>query len=174
MRAPRFLLETSIVLLVAVVPSVASAMPVFPGYVQAALMLDYTPPCTICHVGTPAINTAHTAFADAMQARGLNIDSTPAGVAMALAKMAADKVDSDHNGMTDVAELEAGEDPNTGDVINLSGPLTAYGCAAQLAPAAASWQGAAALGTALALGLGLTRRRRSPRGRRQSTPSPQV
>jgi hypothetical protein len=161
MRVPRALLETSIVLLVVAAPSAAAAMQTYPLDVQAALMLDYAPPCTICHQGTPGPTTATTAFAVAMQARGLMIFDD-AGVAPALAQMQTDMVDSDHNGVTDVDQLEAGDDPNNGEPIADTSPLTAYGCAARLAPADASWQGAAALGTALALGLSLTRRRRRP------------
>jgi hypothetical protein len=168
MRAPRLLLDTSIAVLVAIAPAVALATPEFPADIQSDLMLDYTPPCTICHVGVPGPTTATTPFATAMQARGL-APYDDSSLATALQKMESDKVDSDGNGVPDIEQLEAGDDPSTGESLADSGPTTVYGCGAQLAVGATSWQGAAALGTALALGLGLGRRRRA-----QRTPSPQV
>lgn len=156
MRTPRILLETSIALLVAATPAVAAATPGFPHDIQVALMLSSPPPCDICHVGTPEEGTATTPFALAMLAHHLEpgVDSS---VATALAGMERDDVDSNGDGRSDVEKLEQGDDPNTGLPLAVA-PGVIYGCSAQRTPGDATWQGAAALGTALVLGMARRRR----------------
>jgi hypothetical protein len=144
----------------------ARATPNNPGDLQTDLGLSYTPPCSVCHVGSQGAATATTDFALAMKARGLGLFDD-GSVKTALAKMQSDMVDSDCNGIIDTQQLIDGRDPNApGEFINgssmmppadpgcmtSSGTATpAYGCgaqqpaAAQLAPGAARAEGAGAL-----------------------------
>jgi MYXO-CTERM domain-containing protein len=168
MRSPLLLIATTAASLL--VARAASASPDFPFAVTEHLGLGYEPPCTICHqTDAGGSGTAVKQFAIEMKTRGLSAANTPA-VASALDKMAADEVDSDCNDVTDVEQLEAGQDPNTNLFIDGSGKSAkesegcgaqiAYGCGAhaQLANGPAPWEGAAAV--IVVLGLALVRRRR--------------
>jgi MYXO-CTERM domain-containing protein len=169
--------STSAALLVAITPRLASAFFPFPGYVQTHLALDYTPPCTICHMtlsgGAPA--TLVHPFGQAMLNQGaLTPSSTEAEVDAALDDLTRTMTDSDCNGIIDTKQLQDGRDPNPpGEYIDGSDkpnpddeppggcadalqPVL-YGCGAQLSPAAPSWAGSAAL--VVALGIALARRR---------------
>jgi hypothetical protein len=185
MRLLRPLASASLALFVALTPRLASAYFPFPGYVQTHLMLSYVPQCTICHNsdngGLPV--TLTEPFGKAMLAQGLAFTSTEAEVDAALDALAKAKTDSDCNGIPDITQLEDGRDPNPpGEYIDGSGkpnpddepdggcpqeadagaevPQPAYGCGAQLSPAAPSWEGSVAAGLVAALGLALVRRPR--------------
>ena len=130
--------------------SSAHATSNFPAAVQAKLALTYTPQCSLCHLnGVTGRGTVTTLFGRAMLARGAAASDETA-LNAALDKMAADNVDSDANGETDIDALKAGHDPNgsVGKVL--------FGC-----NAAGSGEGSlAALAVAGALVL-LGRRRRA-------------
>jgi MYXO-CTERM domain-containing protein len=137
----------------------AHAEPGFPRIIETDLGLTYQVPCSVCHVaentGAP---TAHTPFALSLKARGFADGSSLTG---ALNRLKADNFDSDGDGVSDVAELEAGTDPNSsGDanIENTSEP--GYGCGGS-APQGRS-VGQAFVGVA-ALGWLLSRRRREQR-----------
>jgi hypothetical protein len=147
MRAP-------VILLVSVLAAPAAASPGVPAEIAAHLGAP-TPPCTICHQGTPGLGTATTAFATALKARGL-VPGNLASLDTALDALAAEGHDSNGNGISDIDELKAGNDPNA-----LTGGSTVtptYGCVGAVAPARPR-PGAAALLAAFLAGLVALRRR---------------
>lgn len=178
MRLLRRFLRLSVVAAIALAPRIAAANPLFPSAVQAHLGLPYLPPCTICHPNDlGGLGTAVKPFAIAMKGQGLT-DPDPSTVGPALDALDAMMTDSDCNGIPDVEQLKDGRDPNApGDYIDGSGKTappetgcsssitTAYGCGAQLAPAAPS-DGAAPLIAALVTVLGAALTRGRPRSRR--------
>jgi len=92
----------------------ALASEIFPGTIQQHLSLTYSPPCSLCHAGgVTGFGTVTTPFGAAMRARGLVARDTNS-LASALDKMAAEGVDSNGDGVTDIDELKAGTDPNAG------------------------------------------------------------
>jgi hypothetical protein len=105
-------------------PLAASATPNFPPAIQSYLPTPSSPPCQICHVGPQQLGTVRTAFGTAMRTRGL-VAFDEGSLHSALDRMAADKVDSDGDGETDVDALKEGKDPN-GSGAQLAGPE--YGC----------------------------------------------
>ncbi len=126
-------------------PAVAS--PQYPGELQQALGLNYSPACTLCHSPMPDSGTAagaiDTPFGKSMVARGLrgassldsdagagndagNIDAT---LLAALTAMRRDGVDSDGDGAQDLDELSWGGDPNVFDGFHVTPvPPPHYGC----------------------------------------------
>ncbi|MFN0063830.1 MAG: hypothetical protein ACKVPX_15095 [Myxococcaceae bacterium] len=96
----------------------------FPPAIAETFGLSRAPACTLCHRGTPKSDTATTAFAIAMQDRGLQAYSV-ATLTSALDAMRVDQIDSDGDGTLDVDELAAGQDPNE----NVPGPPEPFfGC----------------------------------------------
>jgi len=149
----------SFLLLLLVVTSqstVAYAKDDFPGEIERAVPLSYQVPCSVCHIkGNTGSPTPITPFALSMRSRGLS--GGPNSIASALAKMKTDNVDSDGDGVSDIAELEAGTDPNSSansSIVN--DPEPGYGCGGT-APRGRGGLGAV---TAAALGWLLLRRRR--------------
>ena len=132
----------------------ARATPTFPGVIQKELGLSSTPQCAVCHQGgQTAVGTVTTPFGAALRGKGL-VFYNDASLRTALGALAAENVDSDGDGMSDVEELKADRDPNkndaTGGIDTGLPPEPFYGCAA--APGAP--------GALVLLGLGLLRRRR--------------
>ncbi len=98
---------------------------IYPPEVKAHLSLSYTPACTVCHtVPTGGYGTATTPFATSMRNRGL-VAQNIASLDTALDALAAEKTDSDHDGVPDIDELKAGTDPNVAG--GNAAPLS-YGC----------------------------------------------
>lgn len=132
----------------------------FPDEIHAHLALSYTPACTICHQ-TPAggNGTATQPFAVSMKARGL-VPNDNGSLDTALDALAAEKRDSDGDGVPDIDELKAGTDPNAagGGEGGASAPaeVPEYGCAA--APMRARGTGAGWLAAAM-IALFVMRRR---------------
>ncbi|MBI5535203.1 MAG: hypothetical protein HY898_20925 [Deltaproteobacteria bacterium] len=152
------LLETLIVITGCMWGTVALASPIFPGGINAHLQLSYTPKCGICHAGgMTGYGTVKMPFGIAMRERGL-VPENLASLDTALDRMAADKVDSNDNGLPDVEELKMNEDPNAGAAGVVDPPQ--YGCKV------ASTRGGQGVGRGmwLAVGLALLARRRSRAG----------
>ncbi|MBX3210692.1 MAG: hypothetical protein KF850_01520 [Labilithrix sp.] len=134
----------------------ARATPNFPDVVASHLALDAAPPCTLCHVGTPARGNVTTPFGATLRSRGA-VAYDEAALRLALDALAAERKDSDGDGVPDIDELRAGDDPN-----GAPGAVTTpeYGCAIGRASAAAGSGTAAVAALGLALALVGTRRAR--------------
>jgi hypothetical protein len=137
---------------VVLMASTAFASGQFPGLIQTKYGLAASPPqsCSLCHVnGITAVGTVNTPIGTALRARGLMLLSD-SSLMTALDQLAADAVDSDKDGVTDVAELMAGTNPNVADQSQTDGgtgggndgtgggggsmvpPAVRYGCGAQV------------------------------------------
>ena len=152
----------------AAAPATARATEEFPWSIRSDLALDYEPPCALCHEnGMTGTGTVRTPFGMSMRLRGM-IAGNDASLAKALDAMAADNVDSDHDGVSDIEELKSHTDPNRYGALPLDqANEPTYGCGGTIAR---SPQGAgAATGAVLlgALALGLSLRRRSSRPSRR-------
>jgi MYXO-CTERM domain-containing protein len=137
----------------------AQAEEEFPSIIGTDLSLTYQVPCSVCHLKeNTGAATARTPFALSLKARGFE---DRASLTSALDRLKADNFDSDGDGVSDVAELQRGTDPNSpadADIIDTSEP--GYGCGGS-APQGRS-MGQAFVGVA-ALGWLLSRRRREQR-----------
>ncbi len=172
MRSPLALISTSIALLVAAAPGLATATPTYPSVIKTELDLSYTPPCTLCHQSAGGGGMLTRPFGIALQGQGLK----PFDDASLTRALDAIDVDSDCDGTSDIDQLKEGRDPNTGAYLDGSdkpapekvdcnaGPeIPRYGCAAQITASPSSSSGALASAAAVAalLGLTLVRRRRA-------------
>jgi len=109
--------------------SPAAAISRFPRSIRSHVPLGYEPPCRLCHIqGTTGPGSVQTPFGVSMHARGLTSDDSTLNPA--LDALRADNVDSDGDGVPDVAELIANTDPNTPVDVPLSSSDPSYGCAA--------------------------------------------
>jgi hypothetical protein len=159
----KIVLGWSWVALVVLSAGTAAATPTFPNAVQRDLSLTYSPPCSLCHVGgNTSASAVQTPFAKSMKARGL-LAYDEATLQAALDQMTRDRVDSDHDGVSDVDELRGGTDPNLGSGEE---PVT-YGCTAS---GARSGPGGFGIGSmAMGLFLAVFRLRRRARGFSRTT-----
>lgn len=153
-RSLRFFRRATVLGMLLSGATAAWATPTFPSRVQSELGLSTTPACELCHQGATAVGTVVTPFGKSMLARGLVLYDE-ATLVRALTRLEADNVDSDGDGVSDIAELEAGQDPNRND----SGtgvedvlPDPRYGCGAEVV-------GGPAMGLLGALWLARRRRR---------------
>lgn len=107
--------------------SPARAISEFPPNIRGDLALTYDPPCRLCHIqGTTGAGSVSTPFGLSMLAHGLTKDRTT--LTSALTALRADRVDSDGDGVPDIAELMADTDPNTPVDAPLSAQAPTYGC----------------------------------------------
>lgn len=125
----------------------------YPGAIQTKLSLAAPPAqtCALCHTnGITGAGTVNTLFGAAMRARGLTGGENATSLNTALDTMAADAVDGDGDGTTDVGELMAGRNPNVADGMSTDGgtgggaggggggdggtPSLKYGCGASMVP----------------------------------------
>ena len=92
--------------------SAALATPTFPATLKRELGLSYTVECSLCHLnGVTGRGTVTTPFGLSMRAAGLN-PGDEASLKAALASLKAEGIDSDRDGVGDVAELLAATNPN--------------------------------------------------------------
>jgi len=155
---------------IAFIAAASSGRPVraqdeFPGRIAADLGLADpardAPPCSLCHLdGKTGGDTLVTPFALAMRARGLTGGGS---LDQALARVGADRVDSDGDGAIDVDEIAAGSDPNSAASVPTPGTTTPVpdpqlGCAV----AGRSRGDGAAIGVVVAAAF-MWRRHRHPR-----------
>jgi hypothetical protein len=122
----RYVLPTGAALLTT---NVAGATRDFPDVVRAHYGLTYEPPCSICHVkGNTGPGTVQTPVGFSLRARGM-VARDDASLERALDSLEADETDSDNDGQTDVAELEAQIDPNSpGNTLLDTASDPSFGC----------------------------------------------
>lgn len=102
------------------------ASSIYPPEVRAHLALSYTPDCTLCHnVPSGGFGTVTTPFGRSMMSRGL-VAQNIASLDTALDALAAERTDSDHDGVADIDELKSATDPNVAGGGAVSPP--SYGC----------------------------------------------
>ena len=120
-----------LLLLVMLFAAPALATPTFPSALKRELGLSYTVDCSLCHLnGVTGRGTVTTPFGLSMRGAGLN-PGDEASLKAALASLKADGIDSDRDGVGDVAELVAATSPN--GVGRLDAPRfldPEYGCGA--------------------------------------------
>jgi hypothetical protein len=140
--------------------SVAQAKSEFPNEIRSDpdLRVSYLVPCSVCHIkDNTGSSTPITPFARALRARGLS--GSNGSVRTSLAQLGADGVDSDGDGVTDIAELNAGTDPNSSANASLiDDQEPGYGCGGS--PPTGKGNGGPASGSALVLAWLLLQRRR--------------
>ena len=109
-----------------VAPRVARALPSFPDEIAFDVGGDVSPACSVCHLGgkTAGITTV-TPFVLALKQRGF--EGRGPGLRNALVQLETDGVDTDGDGVGDVAELRAGTDPASPVPLAPTGE-PAYGC----------------------------------------------
>jgi hypothetical protein len=110
-------------------PAPAAASLVFPDHVVKKLQMPCAPGCQLCHLdasGGPA--KINPKFGMAAKMAGAGGAAQTDKLDMALATLAASNSDVDGDGTTDIAELQAGTDPNAAGA-ELCGGLK-YGCGA--------------------------------------------
>lgn len=136
--------RTSLLLFLAAAP--AWATDTYPATIQNKYSLADLPPelCALCHTnGITGAGTVNTPFGRALRMRGLVANDT-ASVNAALDALATENVDSDGDGVTDVAELMAGTSPNVASMGTGGGagggggttvlPPPRFGCGAAVVP----------------------------------------
>lgn len=160
-RARSFAVSAALGLCVLVGAGSAHAKPEFPGIIAAQYQLSYLPPCGLCHAkGNVGSSTVRTPFGLALRARGLTAGGEDS-LAQALSRLEADAADSDGDGVSDVAELKAGTDPNSAANASLIGnDDPGYGCGGS-PPKPHSREASAPLLSGFVLAWILKRRRRS-------------
>ena len=122
----------------------------YPTDIQGDLSLSAPPPesCALCHTnGVTGAGTVNTPFGKSARGLGL-VAQNPSKLAQVLTAMQTAGTDSDGDGVSDIAELKAGTDPNVaGTSTGTTLPPLSYGCGAQSAPGAlalwalAAWAG---------------------------------
>ncbi len=138
--------RVSLVLLLIAAPAWATDN--FPAAIQNKYMLADLPPelCALCHTnGITGSGTVNTPFGRAMRMNGLLPNDT-ASLNAALDALAAANIDSDGDGVTDVAELMAGTSPNVANMMGTGGgsgggggsvvvvPPVKFGCGGSVVP----------------------------------------
>jgi hypothetical protein len=137
----------------------ARAWEATPKALAAKVGAAAAPSCDLCHAAATApVGAASRPFAAALVARGL-VDDGEAALDAALAKMRAERVDSDGDGAQDLDEVAWGADPNHADVPQSEGAPPEYGCSTR-APGRAPGGAAIAVAVALVAAVGRARLRR--------------
>jgi hypothetical protein len=149
------LLTVSFALLAALTPLTASARPEFPDSLQSATGAPCVPQCNICHESVSGGGPADQPFAKSLlQMGGLQ---GPGAMEYDVSQLEHAGVDSDGDGVGDIAEIRAGTDPNyAGDALICQPDV---GCGAHVAPEPPNDGLAASFAMLTALGLVFLRRR---------------
>lgn len=135
-------------LVLCAVPSLAAASPSYPAAIASELGLPCEPACTVCHTrATGGFATVNTPLGLTVRMDYDLACCDPAGLGDVLEALREAETDSDGDGTTDVAELEALTDPNTEDDEDLACTAPAEqdsGCAVR-GPGASRRQSGSAL-----------------------------
>lgn len=109
----------------------------YPSVIESHLGLTspVSESCALCHTnGQTGAATVNTPFGKSARAKGL-VAGNDAKLKQVLDAMAADRTDSDGDGVSDTDELKARTNPNAAGTISPAETLK-YGCGAQAAPGA--------------------------------------
>lgn len=164
----------SVLAVMSVLPRLAFGVQTYPEEIKAHLVLNFDPPCTLCHATNEGgLGTVVTLFGKSMMGEGLTTNFS--SLDTALERMATDNVDSNGDGTSDIDQLKRSLDPNTGARYTSTGPQQ-YGCGARVATRPPSRMGNIVLFVGLSVACLVRRKRgatlcRSPsvRGDRQTT-----
>lgn len=106
---------------VAALPGIAFASPSYPATVASELDLPCTPECTLCHTrSTGGFATVNTPFGLTVRMQHGLTCCDPELLANVLDEIREEETDSDDDGVSDVAELQALTSPNTSEDIDLA------------------------------------------------------
>lgn len=133
--------------------SIAEAKPNFPSQIQQHLGLNQEPTCLVCHGSKQGGGPVTQPFGLAMLNAGLT-SSGNASLTGALDKLAADKTDSNGDGIPDIEGLKQGVEP-----IASKDPIE-YGCGGNTIAAGKLHSAPASLLALLTIGLLIRRPRR--------------
>jgi hypothetical protein len=136
----------------------AAATPTFPDVLRTKLALSTTPDCSLCHSGTPARGNVNTPLGRTLLSRGL-VANKEESLRTALDAITAENKDSDGDGVSDITELKAGQNPNAAGEGETVTPE--YGCTAAPGRTSSAWS-LVALATTLVLLRRTSRPSRSP------------
>ncbi len=126
MRLPLFLFFAVAV----AVPLGARATPNFPGAISRDLQLSAPPACTICHATNEGgIGTVVKPFGKYLVSRGLS-PFDESSLAGSLAAAQGERHDSDGDGISDIAALQQGLDPNGAPAAGPQIEDPTFGCSA--------------------------------------------
>jgi hypothetical protein len=120
-------------------PASARASETFPPVIRSELGLASEPQCILCHRDNDGgFGTVIQPFGRSMVSRGLDpvVPDALGTLRRALQALEAEGIDSDGDGTPDIAELRAGQDPNSGGAA-LAQQAPEFGCSA--AGALAPW-----------------------------------
>jgi hypothetical protein len=126
LRYPDLVLRRALLAVAVLAGGLAHASSIFPPEVRGHLSLTYAPDCSLCHAnGQTGFGTVTTPFGTSMRSRGL-VAQNIASLDTALDALAAEKTDSDGDGVPDIDELKTGSNPNVAG--GGSVPPPSYGC----------------------------------------------
>ncbi|MDB4991465.1 MAG: hypothetical protein JWN04_6643 [Myxococcaceae bacterium] len=107
----------------------ARALPEYPKYLQSAAETPCLPHCNVCHRDDNAgSGTIDRPFGKSLQEVGHLAGGGKSDIARAVGDLRAKNTDSDGDGVSDMEELSAGEDPNYAGDGSICGPQV--GCSA--------------------------------------------
>jgi len=157
----------AVVWLACTTPTAAAASPEYSPALRSTLELSCDPSCLLCHTRPQGgFATANTKLGVTLRKRFDAQCCDPDGLEAIVHALEQSGIDSDGDGVSDVAELRAERDPNLPDLpdagdagtqLACQPPAKSEGCA--LAPGRGAW-GASAWGILLTGALAALRRRR--------------
>ncbi|MDB4977314.1 MAG: hypothetical protein JWN48_5655 [Myxococcaceae bacterium] len=107
----------------------ARALPEYPKYLQSAAQTPCLPHCNVCHRDDNAgSGTIDQPFGKSLQEVGHLGGGGKSDVTRAVGDLRTQNTDSDRDGVSDIDELSAGEDPNYAGDGSICGPQV--GCSA--------------------------------------------
>jgi hypothetical protein len=110
----RYSLYASLSLVPVLVAMPAHGHDVYPKRIKSDLGLSYEPSCQICHRGVEGSKSAVQPFVRVLEQFGLPSSVDVTTLSAVLEEDEACHVDSDGDGVTDIAELRAGGNPSDG------------------------------------------------------------
>ena len=124
----------------------ARALPDYPKYLQSAADAPCLPHCNLCHRDDNAgSGTVDRPFGKSLQQVGHLGGGGKSDVTRSVGEIRTQKTDSDGDGVSDIDELSAGEDPNYAGDGSLCGPRVGCSAASTRAQSWPTWLAMCAL-----------------------------